>query len=101
MYEDYGDYDYYDEKPKRKRKTSNTRLEKDYLPEAIITFFLYWAGWIVGFFVNWFLLNQAANRRKNEGEVQHNVGCLRFMMWINVIPLILIVLSIFLLVATQ
>lgn len=101
MYEDYEEYDYYSEKPKRKRKNSVERQQKDYLPEAIITMLLYWAGWVVGFFVNWYLLRQAAERRNHEGEIQHNVGCLRVLMWVNVIPLILTVLSIVLLVSMQ
>lgn len=58
---------------------------KDYLPHAIVTLFLYFALWFVGLIVNVILVNEA-NRLEREGALNHNVGCLKVMLWLNLVP---------------
>ena len=99
---DYKDYEYedylweesYDEKPKRKRKFKNDedRPRKSYLPEAILTIVLYFVAWLLGFFVNWFILHLAHQRRLEEGEIQTYVWLLRAAMWLNFVPLLITIL---------
>ena len=91
---EYSQYDEQKAKRKPKRKNDAYAFEKDYLVESIITFLGYWVLWLVGFVLNIYFLRQADNRAAM-GEVQNNVGCLKVLLWFNLLPIILIVVAVF------
>ena len=97
---EYGQYDEWKAKRKPKRKNDAYAFEKDYLIEAMITFLGYWLLWLIGFVLNIYFLRQA-NSRAEMGEPQKNVGCLKVLLWFNILPIILIVVVFFVAIFAQ
>jgi tetratricopeptide (TPR) repeat protein len=58
---------------------------KDYLPSAILTFLAYWVFWFAGLFLNIYFLRDA-DKMAGVGIETENVGCLRALLIVNLIP---------------
>jgi hypothetical protein len=62
--------------------------------KAVLTLVLYWFLWIPGLIANILFYKEAREIKNVTGHAPQGMGCLSFMFWVSVIPLILLVVVI-------
>lgn len=58
--------------------------------KAVITLVLYFIFWIPGLIANILFYKEAKEVRRVTGHAPQGMGCLSFMFWASVVPLILL-----------
>jgi hypothetical protein len=66
---------------------------KSYTGAAVLTFFLYWLFFLPGFVFNIIYYREAQRMQRMAGHGLPGAGCLGWMLWVNVVLLILSVIG--------
>jgi len=62
---------------------------KSYTGSAVVVFILYWFFYIPGLIVNFIYYREANRMQKIAGNSLPGQGCLGFMLWLNVIVIVI------------